>query len=566
MMNSNGKTLVLIPARGGSKGIPQKNVSLINGKPLIYYAIANALKVPESEAFVATDDEKIEAISSVFGIDVIKRPLETATDEATIDDVVNFCLGHLASSLGRSYSTVVTLQPTSPLLRIQTLLDALQDFQRKNVDTLISTTPQKHLSWKRNCRGFLPLYEERVNRQQLEPIYVENGAFVICRAATIHERRSRIGESVDVFPLPEDEGIDIDNRTDWVLAETILKRKNVALVADGNHRLGMGHIYRALTLGSRLVDHNVHFYTHENSDLGNAKFYDLNYRFQSYRDQEHLFELLAADHIDIVINDILDTTANYVDRLRASGYFVVNFEDTGTGATECDILFNALYEWSGNNQNAFFGYRYECLRDDIYLYPFKTQLPEKVRNILVAFGGTDINNATQKILELLDSNLFPDVTFTVILGIGYKYEETLRRFLKESSIGKSVRVLNDIKLMSKYLNEADIVISGNGRMVYEAVAIGTPLIVCSQNDRESSHTFAKVCPGVVYLGNIANLDTATALKEIYTVYRDSNRRQNLNRHLRPYAEDIRNGIDRITSILWDAYKRRITNEASKSLS
>lgn len=556
-MNTQDKNiLILIPARGGSKGIPQKNSSLLNGKPLVYYAIQNALAVEDAHVYVSTDDPKIKSISLLYGAQVLDRIGETANDEATIDDVVHYELAKLENGADKKYDIVITLQPTSPLLKKENLKKALEEFLSSDYDTIISAKEKRHLCWNKNGAGYIPMYTERVNRQKLPPFYEENGAFVICYAELVRNTKSRIGSSISVFPLSEDESIDIDTKRDWLTAESILKRKNIAFVTKGDFNMGMGHIYRSITFGTRLTEHNVYYFTPDDGDLGINKMNALNYKANIYTNEEDLYKQLAEHNIDIVINDILDTDYDYIEHLKQAGYFVVNFEDTGDGATHADLLFNALYEWSGQNRNSFFGYQYECLRDDIYLYPIKNFINENVKNVMIGFGGTDINNATQKVLESLSEVAHEDKIINLVVGIGYKYEKELLEAIKKMKHKDNIIIHKDVPFISKLIYEADLVISGNGRMVYEAVSIGTPVIVCSQNERESSHTFAKICPGIKYLGNIKDLSGEKLKKELYMVNNSYDYRVKMNSHLQEFAYEIRSGLNRIINILWDSYYRK----------
>ena len=550
------KILILIPARGGSKGIPQKNSSLLNGHPLIYYAIQNARAVKGSDIYVSTDDAKIKDIAKVYGVKVLDRSSETANDCSTIDDVV-FEELQKAESGTLKYDIIITLQPTSPTLKKESLLEALQQFINSDFDTLISAKEIRHLFWERNCIGFNPMYKARVNRQMLESIFEETGAFVICLASNVRENKSRIGKKINLFLLLEEESIDIDSKNDWILAENILRRKNIAFVTRGDYQIGMGHIYRSITLGSRFSNHNVYYFSNKDSELGIDKLKSLNHKVNIYENEDELIIQLKEKDIHIVINDILDTDFSYIEKLKSAGFFVVNFEDTGDGAVYADLLFNALYEWTGQNKNARFGYNYECLRDDIYLFPIKNCIHKEIKNILIGFGGTDVNNATQLVLEALDEIVKDDKTINLVLGIGYKYEEELLKSIAGMRIRKNVMIYKDIPFISKLLYEADLIISGNGRMVYEAVSIGTPLIVCSQNERESSHTFAKICPGIKYLGNIKDLDKQKLVKELTMVNNSYDYRCRMNQHLYAFATEIRNGINRISDTLWETYNRRI---------
>lgn len=556
-MQSRPEILILIPARGGSKGIPQKNVTLLNGKPLIYYAIQNAKAVPRAHVVVATDDIKIDNIAGVYGIEVIKRPSETATDAATLDDVASYVVDEMEKR-GRHFDVLITLQPTSPLLKKESLLMALDMFLSQHPDTIISASAQRHLMWKEEHGKMTPLYASRVNRQTLDPVFVENGAFVICRSSTIKETRSRIGEKVILFPVSDEESVDIDSANDWVLADQIMKRKKVAFITRGDTHIGMGHVYRSMTLASRLIDQRIRFFSHADSGLGIEKIRQFNYPLETFTAESELMQKLEDWKADIVINDILDTDIKYIKQLKKRGIFVVNFEDTGEGASHCDLLFNALYEWSGSRSAEYYGYQYECLRDDIYLYPIKTEVKKESENILIGFGGIDAGNATLKVLKSLDRLDLSGKTVHLVLGIGYQYIESLEEYLGQMGQKDRIVVHRDVPVMSKYLYDADLVISGNGRMVYEAVSIGTPLIVFSQNEREMTHTFPKICPGILYNGNIHHL-TEKELDEGLALVQDGyKQRRRMNQALSEYALDIRNGLNRIVDLLWEHYDRSRT--------
>jgi len=336
-----------------------------------------------------------------------------------------------------------------------------------------------------------------------------------------------------------------------------MRRKNIAFITNGVFNIGMGHIYRSITLSSKFSCHNAYFFSHRDAVLGIKKLESLNYKVNTFRDYDGLINDLKAKEMDIVINDILDTDYRYISELKNNGFFVVNFEDMGDGSNICDILFNALYEYAGNSsESAYYGYEYECLREDIYKYPIKGEVAHEANNILIGFGGTDINNATQKVLKALDNIDVGDKKITVILGIGYKHEKEIFDFIGKMKIRNNITVYRDVLSMAKYIYEADLVISGNGRMVYEVVSIGTPLIVCSQNERELLHTFYKICPGIKYVGDITNIDEKIleeSLKIINNSYED---RKKMNAHIVDFSNTIRNGMDRVVDLIWDAYHNK----------
>ena len=546
-------TLLLIPSRGGSKRIPQKNVRFLGGKPLIYYAIKNAKVFKDADVYLSTDDSRVREIGSIFNVSTIDRPARVASDESTVDEVASHALLFLEKELEKKYDIVITLQPTSPLLKEASLKEAFAAFLERKCDTLLSANEIRHLTWHNNSDGFYPTYRERVNSQYLDPYFVENGAFVICKASILRETGSRIGKRIEIFVLPENESVDIDTPNDWIVAEAILRRKRIGLVTNGDHEIGMGHIYRSLTLGDKLIDHDIYYFCNSKLTMGLSKIKSLNHNVIQYDDQENLIEQLDRYGVDIVINDILDTTSGYIIALKEKGFFVVNFEDTGDGSSEADITINALYEWSGNVENIYYGYKYECLREDIYMYPIKTTVKNRVQDIVIIFGGTDVNNSTVKVLRIFNQLNYANIRLTVILGIGYQNEKSLEEFLAACRIRRTIHIVRDVLLMAEYLYKTDIVITGNGRVVFEVVSLGTPLIVLSQNDRENRHMFSNICPGVGYLGGVLKADNKVVENKIRTMIDDYEYRRKMNHFLVPFAKDIRKGMERVVNIIWEKY-------------
>lgn len=544
--------LILIPARAGSKGIPQKNIKFLHGKPLISYAIKNAREIKNSEVFISTDSENIEHIAHVFKAKTLFRDLHH-DDKATIDDVAFYELKKLFEKK-KQYDIIITLQPTSPLLKQETLNNALDYFIENNLTSLVSVSEKRHLSWKYENSTFKKLYQKRVNRQELEPIFEENGAFVICKADYLLEHKTRISNDMQIYTISDEESIDIDTKNDWLLAESILQRRNIAFIAYGSENIGMGHIYRILTLSNKFHNDNIFFYSQEDNLLGIEKIQSLNYPVKTYKNTDTLIQQLKQDNINIVINDILDTDISYISKLKENKFFIINFEDTGSGVKNANIVFNALYEWSNTSIESHFGYKYEILREDIYLYPIKKSVDKDIKRILLSFGGTDIENATLKVLQSL---IALDISshITVILGVGYQYTQILNDFLNTID-SSNITVIQDIKFMSDYIYENDLVISGNGRMVYEVVSLGVPLIVVSQNEREMTHIFPTICQGIAYLGYINNL-TKEKIKETVLFTLTYEQRKYMNQELISFAKEIRQGPNRVVSIINEKYSEFI---------
>lgn len=551
--------LLVIPARGGSKGIPGKNVVLINECPLIKFSIDVATEVAEEmrgkgyifDILVSSDDEEILEVASHFNVLVVKRPPELANDDVPLDPVIIHAFKFMEGKNKTNYDVVITMQPTSPLLKPATLKEAVEIFCKKKgkINTLVTVTEERHLFWRKQGDTLMPLYQERRNRQWLEPFYKETGGLVFSDRETILKGK-RFGDKVEVFVVPFPESVDIDSWTDLVLVENYLRRQKIAIRVDGDFSIGLGHVYRAITLTRRLWAHDVRFFMNERCPLGIDKVRSYNFNVFTFSKEEELFAMLEEYSPHVVINDILDTSRDYIKRLKSYGCRVVNFEDLGEGALYADAVINALYEWSGEGRRFFYGYRYECLREDCYYFPPRKDISKRVKKILVTFGGTDINKTTLKVLSALERAEVKDAEIKVIEGIGFQYEKELNDYVTYlNQRGYSIVVIKDVKLMAPLIREADLVISSNGRTVYEVASMAVPLIVISQNSREATHLFSKVCNGIVNLGIASELDVDVIKAALEDVIGNEEKRKRMHMELLEYAGEIRKGVNRVIKII-----------------
>ena len=193
------KILAVIPARAGSKGIPNKNIRIVGGHPLIYYSIKNAMSSSYiTDVIISTDSEQVRIIGNQMGAKVKWRDELLCGDEVTLDAVIAD-----AVPKNEQWDYVITMQPTSPTLRVETLDAAIKYAIDNDLDTLISAINAPHLSWGEKDGKKVPNYTERLNRQYLPACYMETGAFVISKAAVVTPK-TRIGQKVDVYEIPED--------------------------------------------------------------------------------------------------------------------------------------------------------------------------------------------------------------------------------------------------------------------------------------------------------------------------------------------------------------------------
>jgi len=225
------KTVAIIPARGGSKGIPRKNVKELNGKPLIGYIIETALSVDEIDrVIVSTEDPEIAIVAKEFGAEVpFVRPKELADDSTPTLPVLQHVVSSLEEYENYTPDVVVLLYVTSPLLKTERVSEAVKLLKEGNFDSVISVVEDRGHYWIENNENYERLYPKVIkNRQFTKPLYRENGAIYACKRAVLMEENVLVGGKVGFLVMSDRESIDIDELIDFEIAEILVQRERGA--------------------------------------------------------------------------------------------------------------------------------------------------------------------------------------------------------------------------------------------------------------------------------------------------------------------------------------------------
>ncbi len=222
----NAKVLAVIPARGGSKSVPQKNIKELSGKPLIVHTIETAQNVRSIDMLVvSTDSIEISNIVQKYGVMVIDRPPMLSTDEAPTEWALLHALDELDKNEGITFDFVLTLEPTSPLRSAQTINKCIEVLKKGDVDSALGVV-ETTSNYGRIQNG---LYEYLIpgqprRRQEREPLYKESSTIYGTDCRVLKQEKSVIAGRLAPVIVPPWEAIDINTPFDFELAEILIKK------------------------------------------------------------------------------------------------------------------------------------------------------------------------------------------------------------------------------------------------------------------------------------------------------------------------------------------------------
>lgn len=217
------EVVAIIPARGGSKGVPRKNVRPLCGKPLIGWTIEAARGASlVTRTVVSTDDPEIAEVSRRFGAEVVWRPPELSTDTASSEQALLHALGQL----GMTDGALAFLQCTAPLILPEDIDGALRLLE--HADSVFTATPWHRFTWHQTPEGVVPVGHSkghRPMRQELSSWYLEVGAVYAVRVEPFLLTKTRFAGRTEIYPIPAERSLEIDDELDFALVEAVLRRR-----------------------------------------------------------------------------------------------------------------------------------------------------------------------------------------------------------------------------------------------------------------------------------------------------------------------------------------------------
>lgn len=222
--------LAIIPARGGSKGVPRKNIRPLAGIPLIAHTIMQARQAQTVQrVIVSTDDAEIGTTAEQYGAEVIWRPGEISGDTASSESALLHVLEHVWAIEQHDPDLVVFLQCTSPIRRLDDIDNAVMMLRQSRADSLLSVVRTHAFLWGIADNKPHPLnydYRSRPRRQERSPEFIENGSIYVFRPWVLRQHANRLGGTIVLYEMEADSAIDIDAERDFELCEWLLAHGN----------------------------------------------------------------------------------------------------------------------------------------------------------------------------------------------------------------------------------------------------------------------------------------------------------------------------------------------------
>ncbi len=507
---------VFIPARGGSRGIPRKNLILCGGKPLIQWVIETALRITdENRVLVVSDDEEIVWFAKGFGIKTILEKSESDSSE-TLDEKVSRNIPALRKLGASSDDVIMTIQPTSPLIREETLRLAFGKF-RQGANSVISVVEERHLNWffSKEVGTVVPLYDERVNRQYLNPLLRETGGIVAARLGDIERQSTRLINPVELVTVSEAEGVDIDSYGDLLHADHLLTRSKILIRTEIGAQSGLESLYRGLAIAYGLYRHEVTFVSETKGTVLKNLLGKTPFPLREVAHAKGFCRMLSQEKPELLFLDSTDTTIEEVEAWRKASPStkIITFEDNGEGAKLCDArVYNLTYPSNRRALGTICGITMAVLEPSFELLADLADSGSATRDLLIAFGGLDSYRLTEKVLDALESLGFPG-SVTVLIEPGANQPDLSLRDI-------DVRLVGNVRTKAILMCDHKLAISSMGRTVFELASCAVPVLCFAQNERELSYSHIGPETGSVFGGPGYSLFTEEMVLRIGAFLKD----------------------------------------------
>ncbi|MDO5536115.1 MAG: NTP transferase domain-containing protein [Desulfovibrionaceae bacterium] len=497
---------IIIPAIKKNAVIPDQLVKRLAGQTLIERAITTARSLADAQdVVVVTDSQEITLICERAGV---RHRLNSSLRFRTLNIVAE--MRDILCELAAEYEHCLILRASCPLITAQDVEDAWRRYLEAGCDSLVTVKSVQQRVWSVQGSNLAQLLDEELGERE---VVVESRALIILRSEPLLQalacgHSARMNNVIPYFL--NDRAIEIQSYQDWWICEHLLRRRHIVFVVAGWPAIGMGHIYRALMLAHEIMDHKISFVCTRESELAVESIARRDYH-STRQGEEELADTVLRLKPDLVVNDILNTDAEYMSALKKAGVRCINFEDEGEGAGLADLVINAVYDASLSTPDRLCGPDWFCLRDEFLMAERNVFRPE-VRTVLISFGGTDQRNCTRRVLDIVEPVCRErGIAIRIVAGPGYVHRYEMEEHVRELE-NPNITFTWATNVMSRMMEGADLCLCSAGRTTYELAHMRVPAIVLATHERECRHSFARPASGFVFLGLMDKVEDRSILR------------------------------------------------------
>jgi len=474
----NENLIVIIARDSGRYDISKQNLRLINGKPLLYYVIKTAKESKNCYTVISTDSDEIKQYGKFYQVPVLDRTKKLTKDDTKLAEIATEVLTKLGKK-GLKFKKCLILHPHFPLIKKETIQKFFLNLNEKN-SVIYGYENEPDYSFATITKNF------ELKSLSKETVKIVKIASFDCEKL-INKKNKIFG-----LKISPEEIFSPYNYHQFASLESVMKRKKIVVRVNADTNIGLGHVYNMLTILNNIRNEDILIIMNRGKKLGLEKFREHLYTVKTYSNENEFWKIIRSFKPDMIFNDILNTSFNYIKKLKKEGIFVVNFEDLGEGRKLANLVFNPIFESKKQMKNEYYGPNYACVREEFRVFKRK-KIRKNIKNIAITLGGVDKNNNVLKILSIIKKfKLLENVKIKIILGLGYKHKKKLLVLInKMNNMNYKIDIIEKVDLLSKYLIDCDFVITSNGRTVFEIASLNVPLISLSVNKREQQHNFVR---------------------------------------------------------------------------
>ena len=567
-MKDKLRVIAVVPARGGDHEVPYLNIKKLGPLPLIAHTLLEARKSQYIDRLVvSTDDDQVARVASEYGAEVpFKRPAELSGDIPQIQAVIRHAVRFSEEEGAARFDIVVALQATSPFRTGRQIDHAIDELVAKDLDAVISLKEIRSLTWRMPEGRLEPLFERADRRDQLEPLYQEDGAIRVVRRNVL-DSDERLGRRVGHVLMDKLSALTVHDIYDFWLAEKLVHLPRVLIRVDGDGEMGMGHVYRCLAVAEALsaVSHaDVCFLMRADRHEGVQHVSRAGYQVRVLPAGDDFGLSAILDYSpNVVVNDLPFLDSDYLRSLATLGSSTLNLidslEDIENPSEMASIIISTLQDEQADLDDYYAGPAFAILRDSFQKRAAAlAAIPDRGQKVVLSFWGGDPQALTLKTLHALDSLVeeLSDLGVTVVLGPAFGYAKELSELLPK--LAYEPQILRNVEHMADILFEADLVLCSGGMTVFEIAALGRPGLVLCQNAREQRRmeTFSRFGT-IVHLGLGTEVAEESIRLEARSLLTDRDRRRTMS-EAGARLVDAR-GATRVAEVLMKAGRRGPAN-------